>query len=996
MRWIFFFITISLSISLLAQYKPYLRFTEADGLADNAVQDLVIDKEGYLWIATNNGVSKYDGEKFVNFQKRNGLLGNYAWALAVDDDNNMWVGCYKEGLNLIRNDSVVASYTMEMEKYNNSIRKLHYSTKHQTLFVGTDDGLFFFKDSVFRRIDSPRTGNRKCSVLAIEEEHARLFFSVHNSGGGMYEVVKDSCKEFLYHTIQQLKYSKIGIEIIGDSIFCNEHTNIYKWRINDVHSDTSVINPSSTFLTWDMAKDDNNLLLAGWGEHDLYSGGIKKYNLNTGRLQELPYEIKGHSFMSILHDKVTNITWAGGDGLYAFPRSTFNYQEISQQSNVTDVSEIDATKYLISDNYIYKEYNSGFKEEHSIAKIEKIILEKINQIRKTKNLEEYFRIINPSYKLKFLKFIATNDKHYLMTNKGSLSFPDFKEYFPFESGKFSILKDKAYAIGDYKSIRCFLNFQDSICFADLEGVAAKIGDVVKIVEKGDTLLFPSHFHGMFALVNNQGFELNSTNGFDDIITDMDISPDGEIWSTSVDGNLFNVGFEDSLFVKSRFNNQNGLMGTKFNWLKFHKDYLYLGTNKGLNIVPVRQLSNNGERLMPFFYNKHNGYSYILSKKPQVDSKGNLYVFDDERLIYIDDPKNISIEPLIIRTDILVNGDGVASLNGASLSHSRNNIRVSFKCIKFPSTRNLKYQYRINGNEWHRGNEIRLESLKSGKYAIDIKVNNMEDGSITQESIQFKIRKAFWQRWWFYVLVILTVGFALYYFINKRINCIKRDAEERQNLNHQLNEIRIRSLQGQLNPHFIFNALNSVQYFILMENVEEALTYLGNLSGVIRQNLSNLGEEFIKLDDEVKFIGQYLELEKLRFKDRLTYQIRNNFQSEGIKIPPMLIQPFVENAIKHGLLQKDGVGKVQIEIDEKDANMLIIITDNGIGREKARENNTGHNEGNGKATNITQKRLELLNQKFKTNNFCMEITDLKDASNNPTGTKVIITLDKVLN
>ncbi|WP_158027271.1 sensor histidine kinase [Labilibacter marinus] len=977
-----------MSVYLSAQFKPYQRFTEADGLVDNTVQDLVIDKEGYLWVATNNGVSKYDGEKFVNFQKKDGLLGNYAWALAVDDNNNVWVGCYKEGLNLIRNDSVVASYKMKLTKYNNSIRKLHYSSNYKMLFVGTDDGLFYFNDSIFTQIKSPRTDDRKCSVLAIEESSDNLFFSVHGSGRGMFEVVKDSTEQNSLKTIQRMEGDRFAIEVIEDTVFSNDRNKIDKWSLNSNQLDTSFVDLSSSFLAWDMTQDrEGSLLLSGWGDHDLFTGGIKKYDSSIGMIRNIPFDIEGKSFMTIIHDSVNNLIWAGGDGLYAIPNCIFEYRDWDKNWNVSDVVEVSGMKYFLTNQNIF---NDDGEEVFSYSLLEKILKRKVAKyVAEGGEMKGLDRIFSFSYKFKPIRFIKTNGQVYLMTNHGSISFPDCMRYYPFESGWFSLWEENnAYWVRDYNTMLHCSNINSKLKFEELESKANSIRSIKGIVEKGDTLLFPSHFFGMFSLVNGKAYELNSSHGLDDILTDMEVAPDGSIWCTSVDGNLFNVGFKDSLFVRSKFNYESGLIGTKFNWLKFHQGFLYLATNKGLNIVPVDQL--NQQKLKPLFYNENNGYNYILSKKPQIDSDGRLYVYDDERLIYIDVPE-IGTESLVIRTKFFVNGEELELLDGISLSHSRNNILVSFNCLRFPTTKNLTYQYRINERDWLVGNEIRLESLQSDKYSIDLRIVNKEDGAVSSKNIQFKIRRAFWEQWCFILLVLLIVGITIYYHTNKRIKRIRKDAEERQNLNHQLNEIRIRSLQGQMNPHFIFNALNSVQYFILVENVEEALTYLGNLAGVIRQNLNNLGEELIKLDDEVKFIKQYLELEKLRFKERLTFEVNTKIQSEGLKVPPMLIQPFVENAIKHGLLHKDEVGKVQVDIIENDDTLTVIIEDNGIGRERAKEIATDNNQRNGKATDITKKRLNLLNQKFKTNNYTFKIEDVVGEYRKCEGTKVYFTL-----
>ncbi len=998
MRLIYFTIFIFYATQLFSQFKPYQYFTEKNGLVDNSIEDLIFDKEGCIWIGTNNGVSKYDGEHFTNFKIRDGLLGNYNWSLAVDKDSNIWVGCYGKGLNLIKNNKVIGGFSMNLDHFNNSIRKLYYSKNYKLLFVGTDNGLFYFKDSIFTKLPYPHPDDKKNSILAIKECQGKIFFAVHGGRyGGMYEMTKDTSSDMTFSIKKLLQSNKFSIETIGDSLFCNSSQCIFKWNYTIPNSDTT-ITKLENFLAWDLTKDsENKLLLAGWGDHEFEIGGVKKYDPQNGTIKNIPYDIKGKSFMTIIHDSTNNITWAGGDGLYAFSNNIFSCIKIPDVNNIIDIIDIKGDKYILTNSDVYTLSNNEEKTNWIMSNkyLNDRLMNGFNQYQKQINNYNFIpHAIKNVIDLKILRFIKTHDKIYLMTNKGSLSFPALDFYLPFVSGRFSLNNKTAYSVRDYNLIQYFPDWIKSINTTKLPNNAANIRDIVKIVEKEDTLLFPSRYHGLYALINKKEYELNSTKGLDDIIKDLDVSKDGDIWCCSMDGNLFNIGFKDSLFVKQKYNNENGLIGTKFNWLKFYKHYLYLGTNEGLNIIPINQIKEHNDTLKPLFYNNTNGYNYILSQKPQIDSNGKLYVFNSENLIYIDKPIDTLKSELQIKTIFLINGKKNDLKNNSLLPHYMNNIQINFSCIKYPSASNLIFQYKINNGDWIDGNKIRLELVMPGKYSIEYKIFNTENASVTVKNINFRIDLPLWRKWWFISLLFLICTGCLYYIINKRITKIRKDAEERQNLNLQLNEIRIRSLQGQLNPHFIFNALNSIQYFILSENIMEALNYLGNLSGIIRQNLNNLGEELIPLKEEEKFITQYLELEKLRFKSRINYNIDLNVYSESIMIPPMLIQPFIENAIKHGLMHKKDGGTIFLNIHENENNLIIKIIDDGIGREKAKEISYKKENGNGKAMDITKKRLQLLNQKFKTNNYSLEIIDLYDNEGIPSGTQIVLSLHKI--
>jgi LytS/YehU family sensor histidine kinase len=199
----------------------------------------------------------------------------------------------------------------------------------------------------------------------------------------------------------------------------------------------------------------------------------------------------------------------------------------------------------------------------------------------------------------------------------------------------------------------------------------------------------------------------------------------------------------------------------------------------------------------------------------------------------------------------------------------------------------------------------------------------------------------------------------------------------------------------MNPHFIFNALNSIQEFILTNEKKLANTYLGKFSDLMRITLDLSQEEYVPLNEELKALNLYLELENLRFSNEIDYAIdTGNITSPGsMLIPPMLLQPFVENAIKHGLLHKRGNKKLFISLTNEPENKLLhcIIADNGIGRKKSAELKKFHPQKHKSfATSATAKRLELLNtgdkQKIK-----VEYTDLQLPSGEPIGTRVELSI-----
>jgi LytS/YehU family sensor histidine kinase len=207
--------------------------------------------------------------------------------------------------------------------------------------------------------------------------------------------------------------------------------------------------------------------------------------------------------------------------------------------------------------------------------------------------------------------------------------------------------------------------------------------------------------------------------------------------------------------------------------------------------------------------------------------------------------------------------------------------------------------------------------------------------------------------------------------------------------HQALILEQKLLRSQMNPHFIFNTLASIQNFILQEDPDKASKYLSKFSKLVRNILDNSVEEYVTLDSEISTVENYLELQKMRYTGKFDYSLLldEKINAEEIYLPPMLCQPFIENALEHGIKHKEGAGRIDISLNLDDRGLIFLITDNGVGRERAKEIETSQqNTHRSLATGITIDRLKILNKRSGTK-ITFEITDLKDDLGNALGTQV---------
>lgn len=347
------------------------------------------------------------------------------------------------------------------------------------------------------------------------------------------------------------------------------------------------------------------------------------------------------------------------------------------------------------------------------------------------------------------------------------------------------------------------------------------------------------------------------------------------------------------------------------------------------------------------------------------------------------------EPLIRFDKIEVNDKPIGIHKTNTFKSNERKIQFNFSSPTLKNRGSIRYHYKLLGYDtaWSvnnfESNQITYNALDAGSYTFIVKA---EDQGLFSKNAEyaFTIAKPLYARWWF-ILLFASVVFLLVVIIYRRQLRIQK--RKLQQIN-ELNASKLAAIQSQMNPHFIFNSLNSIQDLVLKGDVENSYSYITTFSDLVRRTLSYSEKDFIEFEQEIKLLELYLLLEKLRFKKNFSFEIHKG-NVEDIMIPPMLIQPFIENSLAHGLLHKEGEKKLRVSFELND--MLICkIEDNGIGREKAKaiqqRQNKAYESFSGKAIG---KRLEILSDVFE-GDFGYVYEDLYD-KNEAIGTRVILTI-----
>jgi ligand-binding sensor domain-containing protein len=382
--------------------------------------------------------------------------------------------------------------------------------------------------------------------------------------------------------------------------------------------------------------------------------------------------------------------------------------------------------------------------------------------------------------------------------------------------------------------------------------------------------------------------------------------------------------------------------------------------------------------------------------------GNIYIGDQDLLIYFNPDQfranqNIpqvhinSVQVLNEPFDMII--DSVTHKKSLTLTYDQDLITVDFSVLNFTHPNETEFYFRLDEDSvWQQvnGGSVNLVRLSPGHYVLHVTGSN-DSGLMnpTGDSLYINILPPYYQTWWFRFL-LLTVAVMIVLVIRHRgINRIKREEHLKTEFNKQLAQAETKALRSQMNPHFIFNSLNSINSFVMDQKHEIASDYLIKFSKLIRLILDNSRSETITIEKELETLKLYVILESARYdnKFKCIYNIAEDVNTNSIMIPPMLLQPFVENAIWHGLMQKKGEGTITIEIKKEDEEFLnISITDDGIGREKAAELKSKSATHKSHGLKVTSQRIEMMN-KLNSTGAQVKIFDLKDYNGFATGTKV---------
>lgn len=953
---------------LLIHSQTVKNFTLADGLPGNAIKCLFKDSNGLMWIGTETGLCTYDGLRFKIIGQEQGLKHNLIWKITEDSKKNIWLSLYGNGV--AKFDGVKFTYyTKKQGLVNDAVRSMYFSEKDNCMVFGTEDGLSVFDGKKFKNFDFEiNNPTKNFQVNFISKYKNKILFGVNHYN--IYELkisptnIQNS-KVYNYLFPETKNYSGL---IVGDNFYGHDFSNdfgVYNLKTNQ--KKTYGVCP----VIWDYAADNQNNIYAACWDVNAPRGALLCFEKNNLSNLSEKLQIPTSLFWCLYFDKVTNQLWVGSvdQGIFVI--------DLSQNITYYNKDLLKNLKAEINSICIDNNSNIWFGGNNFVAKKN---IEGTISITNENVKNQIFKLINNKTNLEKenFKIFLKNSKHFIchsikkdksgaiwaLTNYGFLLFDkDLKIekyiYYQATGGVFDFIDSKTLLLSQNYYDACSLPYEDINQHKTLLYRGKPIGlDATKISKSNQGLWIASYSKGLLLL--EDGF-LKSMNdlGFinDKNINEVFVDSNQNIITGTVSGKVY--------FSRWKNNNLNHLMimapdkdliGNSIFFIRQYKDYYFIGTNKGLNIIKDFKLFK--------FIDETENLKQTIYTDAQIDYKNKeLIISTNSGLININLKTILSTQKVnntIQISDVKVNGKLLKYQSNLNLNYDENNIELHFNSNNLYNATKNRYRYKILGlnNSWSNyssENSLKLFGLKSGNYKLIIQGKNIGTNEyIPAISMQFSIFPPFWQTNWFIGFVTLTLLLLVFFYVKRKIKAIKLKAE----LEKRVAETKLQALQSQMNPHFVFNAMNSIQNFVIDNQTDDALWYMGEFSKLMRQTLDFSSKVSIRLEEEIDYLNRYIELENLRRKQKVLYTltVNDNIDTHEIQIPPMLIEPVVENVFVHAFNNTDKNCRLDIIFLLDNHFLVCKIMDNGKGFDAKCKTSKG--------LNLVQERLQLFQNRSK--------------------------------
>lgn len=991
MRYYFIYILIFLqSICLILKAEssdslslnyPYINYTTKDGLPSNETYCILQDSKGYIWIGTDRGLVKYDGYEFKTYTTLDGLRNNGIVALFEDKVGKIWystlnatIGYIDSKLNVFgeyKYQSKVDSILVEKGRSEIHFNEIILDDTNNMYLLHSKIGIIEIDDNGSLEYTLDETNDLDIEIYKIEDEY-KVFRNRYTGDKNVnYNLFLENQLIFSSNIEGYLKVSDPQIVYQNDTLY------VYDKQFFIKLSPEGEVYESKSF--------NSNINLNKVGDVFLYNilnneiAGIEGevYVSKSPLIDSPKRKMLDGIYISNVFEDSNNGIWISTlkNGVYYYPSLK---HLTSNKTSINGILPVDSGNVIINSkrftNHLYNPTDNSIESAPPIH-VKHINFNKIfnkhlifNDLVKVQGLE-IVKNMNPhktrSFSVSGVQAIDDSSYHYWQAQV------IYKK-------KNNEVKYKWMPDYDMKRLESYYYINDSLSlFGSQSGLYINTRDTVLINTINRSFSSDPRVENLIYLKESLGIVC------------------------SVLGEGIYI-LDKSYNVLHHITIDHGLVSNTINQLYVDQDsIIWVGTNNGINTLEINENSYVLKKIL--------GSSLILTS-PNITQlykeDSLLYVGTDQGLAIINIKEISVVKELPLRiTDVKISDQYYDRININQLEYDQNDFEIQYIGLSYNRYGRLNYRYRLLGlsKDWIYTKERKaiFLQLQPKQYVFELEVQNeYGDWVAIDTSLKFTINKPYWRTWWFIGIVILLgiliIGGILYYYITN-LNKEKIFIEDKQRLSEELNETQQKALSSQLNPHFVFNSLNSIQNFILTKRTELSSDYLSMFSKLMRFVFENSKKLYVPLQDEIEAIHLYLELEQVRHNHSFNFIVRTSeIEMDTIFIPSLLIQPIIENAIWHGLLHKKSEDRLlEIKFYVDDMSLHIDVKDNGVGRGFSKPRPKFIKKQRSSGVQLTKQRLELLSQSSNLDtNF--KIIDLSDKIGRPCGTCVTISIPLTLN
>lgn len=960
------------SLSLSGQEIYFTNINNSLNLPSQECYNVIQDTNGYIWIATENGLVKYSKDNSKIFDKQNGLTENGVYFIEERKPGELILLSANNRILNLKNDILrEEKITRKIQKYLAS--KLNENTFDISYLINKDDKGNQIINSQQRTLLVEAKSEKITDLTAYNKYHSQAYLVIDKYNNHSY-FVKNNTK---WISEVQKKKKQLDLAIVGKgkskkiTIKLHNDTRL-DWRsriVNNkgltfvsVHNNLIQIDEQLNVTIKTFSSVISSLYLNP--KHGLWVGtssnGVYHFP-NYKNLATYTHGLNGLTVSGTLVDKEGGIWCTTTEkGVFYSGNYTVLYYPDKKELNkkTTFLKKVNDALFLSTEiDHLCVLQNNQFYYTKLLATgntdITDILVHKGEKYIATKG---YLGILNNQYQVEKIiespKYKGSLTSYQLDSYGNNLYVLGVGAAYQYNGNKVAILPQSFPSKG-----RCFKVMNDNLIYIGCNDGLYKINPISNtqkkikaintavskiMVSKDSTLYFTTKGQGLYKLENDKAIPIPIPNA-SLVMTDLTEDTHGTIWIAGNNGLIKYQKNKSSIYKKA-----NGLVSNDITHLSIYQNKLFVSSPDGLCQFPIEtELENRTPPLLQLAQLKVNEVDYPFNK-PQI-----------------------------------------------KLKYWEKNVTVTFDRLHFKAgnLESLVYQLVGQDTEFRKSNTntLRFENLVPNEYQLMVYAIN-SDGVKSEKPIviNFSIQPPFWKTAWFIILTIILLMVLILLIVKQAILSVQKREAEKTRINQLISESQLSALQAQMNPHFIFNAINGIQNYILNKKEEEAYSYLTKFSQLVRLVLNNSRNKELTLQDELDMLALYIELEQLRFDHAFDYQlsIAPTVDPYAIEIPSMLIQPYVENAIWHGLmnLKNERSGQLKLVISTENNLLKIVIEDNGVGRAKANEFKTNaihHPVG----MQLTEERLNIINNVRKTNEVKVVIHDLVNEAQQAMGTKV---------